>query len=243
MGNRGLLHRDINGTEVTSANLPRGPFDIVGLQPAGVPTWPALWSHDAAREMQMVQMPDKAGQVRPGCEERATDVWQRTASRLHFSLDFQINSQPLAACVTLEPSIGGRAWPNFLCTDRRWETPLVLWANTTLGLTSFWWIGSRQQQGRAVLTISKLPSLTVLDPRCLSVTQLDRADDIFEEFRHRELLPANEAWRDETRQALDRAVLIDLLGISEEVLEPLALLRRQWCAEPSVHGGKKTAPV
>ena len=243
MGNRGLLHRDINGTEVTRANLPRGPFDIVGLQPADVPTWPALWSHDAAREMQMVQMPDKAGQVRPGCEDRATDVWQRTASRLHFSLDFRINSQPLAACVTPEPSIGGRAWPNFLCTDRRWETPLVLWANTTLGLISFWWIGSRQHQGRAILTISRLPALTVLDPRSLTASQLDRADDIFKEFRLRELLPANEAWRDETRQALDRAVLIDLLGISEEALEPLALLRRQWCAEPSVHGGKGTAPV
>ena len=243
LGNRGLLDRDINGTEVTRANLPRGPFDIVGLQPVDVPTWPALWSHDAAREMQMVQMPDKAGQVRPGCEDRATDVWQRTASRLHFTRDFRINSQPLAACLTPEPSIGGRAWPNFLCTDQRWETPLVLWANTTLGLICFWWIGSRQQLGRAAITLSKLPALTVLDPRSLSATQLDRADDIFEEFRLRELLPANEAWRDETRQALDRAVLIDLLGISEEALEPLALLRRQWCAEPSVHGGKGTAPV
>ena len=177
------------------------------------------------------------------CEDRATEAWQRTASRLHFNRDFQINSQPLSACVTPEPSIGGRAWPNFLCTDQRWETPLVLWANTTLGLISFWWIGTRQQQGRVILTISKLPALTVLDPRRLTAMQLDRASDIFEEFRLRELLPANEAWRDETRQALDRAVLIDLLGITEEVLEPLALLRRQWCAEPSVHGGKKTAPV
>ena len=83
----------------------------------------------------------------------------------------------------------------------------------------------------------------MLDPRQLAEMQLDHADDIFDEFRHRELLPANEAWRDETRQALDRAVLIDLLGFTPEVLEPLALLRRQWCAEPSVHGGKKTAPV
>ena len=243
LGDRGLVHRDISGTELSNANLPRGPFDIVALRPGVVPTWPALWSHIAAREKNMVVVPDSEGEVRPGCEDRAVDAWQRTASRLHFSLDFRINSQPLAACLTAEPSIGGRAWPNFLCTDQRWETPLVLWANTTLGLISFWWIGSRQQQGRAILTISKLPALTVFDPRSLTEAQLDRADGIFEDFRLRELLPANEAWRDETRQALDRAVLIDLLGISEEVLEPLALLRRQWCAEPSVHGGKKTAPV
>ena len=149
----------------------------------------------------------------------------------------------MAACITPELSIGGRAWPNFLCADLRWETPLVLWANTTPGLISFWWIGSRQQQGRAILTITKLPDLTVLDPRSLTETQLDCADEIFEEFRHRNMLPANEAWRDDARQALDRAVLIDLLGLPENVLEPLSLMRRQWCAEPSVHSGEDTAPV
>ena len=160
----------------------------------------------------MIVKPDSAGEIRSGCDERAEEVWEKTTSRLHFSLDFRINSQPLAACLTPELSIGGRAWPNFLCTDRRWETPLVLWANTILGLISFWWIGARQQQGRAVLTITKLPALTVLDPQALTVTQLDHADRIFEEFKNQDMLPANVAWRDKTRQALDRAVLIDLLG-------------------------------
>ena len=37
-------------------------------------------------------------------------------------------------------------------------------------------------------------------------------------------------------------MLIDLLGLPEDIMEPLAMLRRQWCAEPSVHGGKGTAP-
>ncbi len=144
--------------------------------------------------------------------------------------------------MTPESTIGGRAWPNFLCTDSRWETPLVLWANSTLGLIAFWWFGTRQQQGRAMLTISKLPALAALDTRQLSPAQLDRADAMFEEFKDLELLPANEAWRDETRWALDRAMLIELLGLPEDIMEPLALLRRQWCAEPSVHGGKGTAP-
>ena len=107
---------------------------------------------------------------------------------------------------------------------------------------SFWWIGTRQQQGRAILTISKLPALTVLNPRSLTAQQLDRADEILERFRDRTMLPTNEAWRDDVRQALDRAVLVELLELPEDVLEPLALLRHQWCAEPSVHGGKSTAP-
>lgn len=242
LGNRGLYHMDISGTERNRSGLPRGPFDIVSLQPKAVPTWPVLWSHEATRETQMTVMPDSAGEVRPGCGEHAVGAWQKTASRLHFNRDFRVNSQPLAACLTPGVSIGGRAWPNFVCSDTRWETPLVLWANTTLGLISFWWIGTRQQLGRAMLTISKLPVLTVIDPRSLTATQLTHAEQIFEKFQGTTMLPANEAWRDEVRHALDRMVLVELLGLPEDLLEPLALLRRQWCAEPSVHGGKATAP-
>ena len=243
LGDRGLYHMDISGTEHNRSGFPRGPFDIVNLQPDEIPTWPALWAHNAARETQMIVTPDSVGEVRPRCRDRAVQAWHRTASRLHFNRDFRINSQPLAACLTPELSIGGTAWPNFICANQRWEDPLVLWANTTLGLICFWWIGTRQQQGRARLTISKLPDLTVIDPRGLAKTQLDQANAILDQFHNQTMLPANEAWRDDARQALDRAVLIDLLGLPEYILEPLALLRRQWCAEPSVHGGKTTAPV
>ena len=107
---------------------------------------------------------------------------------------------------------------------------------------AFWWSGSRQQQGRSVLTITGLPELMTLDVRALPREKLARARAIFRRFRGRPLLPANEAWRDRARQALDRALLVELLDLPEDVLEPLDNLRRQWCAEPSVHGGKPTAP-
>ncbi len=236
LGKRGLSHIDV------SWHRDRAPFDMAEIKAGEVPTWPTLWGHDAGKETRMIVEPDRQGVVRPGRDERATEVWQETVSRLHFNRDFQINSQPLAACMTPDPTMGGTAWPNFLCEDRRWEKALALWANTTLGLIAFWWVGSRQQQGRARLSISRLPELTVLDARTLSRKQLDLADSLFDEFAGRELLPANEAWHDETRQALDRAVLIEVLGLPEDILEALALLRRQWCAEPSVHGGKGTRP-
>ncbi len=37
-------------------------------------------------------------------------------------------------------------------------------------------------------------------------------------------------------------MLVDLLRLPEDVLEPLKVLRLQWCSEPSVHGGKSTPP-
>ena len=239
LGERGLVDRDIGNRNDGEPPF-RGPFKIVPVQ--GVPSYPILWSHDAERERRMIVEPDSEGEVRPDSEDRAVAAW-RTATRLHFNRDFQLNSQSLAACLTPERALGGTAWPNFRLHDERWDETMALWANGTLGLMAFWWMGSRQQQGRAVLTISGLPTLMVLDPRALPEAKLDQAATIFEEFRGRPLLPANEAYRDDTRQALDRAVLVELLGLPDDMLEAFANLRLQWCNEPSVHGGKSTAPA
>ena len=239
LGKRGLVHREINGG-LMGGKL--APFDIVRLYP--LPPYlefPALWSHSAERETRMIIEPDSYGTPREGLDSEAEKAWESTASRLHFNLDFRINSQPLAACMTPDLTLGGTAWPNFLCKEKHWEIPLVLMSNTTLGLIAFWWIGSRQQQGRARLTISRLPNLTVLDPRKLDAAQMEFAGRLWDDFKGRDLLPANEAYRDDTRKDLDRAVLADMLRLPPDIMGPLDLLRRQWCAEPSVHGGKSTA--
>ena len=66
-----------------------------------------------------------------------------------------------------------------------------------------------------------------------------QAESIFERFKEKEFLPANEAYRDDIRQAPDRAVLVKLLCLPEAALELLAILRDQWCAEPSVHAARR----
>ena len=236
LGRRGLLHRDISGKHPGGA--PRGPFDILVARDR--PLYPVLWAHNAERERSMVVAPDREGVVREGKEVQAVEVWKNTASQLHFNLDFQLNSQSLAACLTPEKSIGGRAWPNFVADRLEWEKPLALWANSTLGMIGFWWLGMRQQQGRAMLTISRLPDLLALDARALSEEQSARAQAVFADFRDRKMLPANEAYRDPVRKELDQALLVDVLGLPEELLDGLAALRDSWCAEPTVHGGKST---
>lgn len=236
LGKRGAVDRDINGA------LPRGPFDIFPLQPGDYPEYPVLWSHDAGRESTLFVSPDSQGLIRHGCEERATRLWQRTASRLHMNRDFRLNSQPLAACLTERTSLGGTAWPNFVLQDSTWEQAILLWANTSLGLMSFWWHGTRQQQGRSRITISRLPGLITLDVRCFDNQQLERCGEIVEALQDQEFLPANEAWRDPVRQELDRMMFADILNCNCAVLKGLATLRDQWCHEPSVHGGKQTRP-
>ena len=146
-------------------------------------------------------------------------------------------------CLTPEKCLGGRAWPNIVPGDERHEIPLLLWGNSTLGLILFWWKGTRQQMGRSSMTITAIPELPVFDPRTLTYGQVDHCHAVFEDFRDKSLLPANEAYRDDTRKALDRALLFGItsvLQLDPGLEEGLDLLRKQWCAEPSVHGGKST---
>ena len=237
LGERGLYHLDIGNQKEEKPPF-RGPFKIVPVQT--VPSYPILNNHDADRERYLVVQPDSEGEVRPDCDERATVTWQ-TATRLHFNLDFGLSSQSLAACLTPEPILGGRAWPNFRLQRNQWEEIIALWANSTLGLMSFWSSGSLQHPGRAILTIKRLPDLLILDPRSLSTQKLEHAKNLFEHFKSTPLLPANEAYRDETRKAIDQALLTDILELPSDLLAPLDNLRRQWCSEPSVHGRKSTA--
>ena len=236
VADRGIYHMDINGAGG------RGAFDIRPVKPGEVPSYATLWSHNARRETRLIVGIDSIAEVRGGYQAKARKTWNRTASRLHSNRDFRLNSQPLAMCLTASRSIGGRAWPNVIPHDASHEIPLLLWANTTLGLIGVWWVGTRQQQGRAVMTLSKLPNLPVLDTRTLSADQIELCEVVFEELKDRDFLPANEAYRDKTRQALDRYMLVDVLGLDEGLLEALDTLRVQWCTEPSVHGGKGTRP-
>ena len=171
-------------------------------------------------------------------ENRADEVWA-TASRAHLTLDFRFNSQPLAAAFTERASIGGRGWSNVIFDDKRYDCVLALWGNCTLGLLSFWWHSSRQQPGRGIIAIRAAESLPALDFRVLTDEQLATTQAIFEEFREKELQPAYLADVDENRALLDRRVVCDLLRFDDGVYRAVRLLAAKWCAEPSVHGGKR----
>ena len=225
----GFVHRDITGP------APRGPFDKMAPEPTA--TYPALWNHDASQETRLVCLPDSQLQVRQGMEEKAAAIWA-TATRAHINLDFRFNSQPLAAAFTEQESIGGRAWPNVVFSDARFEFTLAVWGNSTLGLLAHWWHSNRQQSGRGTTTIRAVGSLRVLDFRVLSDDQLIIAEQIFDEFRDKELQPAYLADADPNRALLDRRVVCDLLGFDKKTYEGVRRLAAKWCAEPSVHGGK-----
>ena len=229
IGKLGLVHRDITGSP------PRGPF--TKREASLTATYPALWNHDAQKEIRMVCSPDSQLLVRPGMEKKAGSVWE-TASRAHINLEYTFGSQPLAVSFTERESVGGRVWPNVRFDDERFDYAFAVWGNCTLGLLSYWWHSSRQQSSKANITIRSAESLPVLDFRTLSDKQLATAEAIFDDFRDKDLLPAYLADVDPNRAALDRRVVCDLLGFDEDIYRGVRRLAAKWCAEPSVHGGK-----
>ena len=227
VGERGKYHLDIIG------RAPRGPFDKADSSPTA--TYPALWNHDASKETKMICSPDSQLVARTGLEQKANLVWA-TASRVHINQDFGFGSQPLCAAFTERETIGGRAWPNVKFSDARFDYAFVLWSNSTLGLVNFWWHSGRQQPGRGITTITASRTFPVLDLRELTDAQLATAQEIFEDFRDKEFLPANRAANDPNRALLDRRVVCDLLGFDESVYQGVRQLAGKWCAEPSVSG-------
>ena len=88
------------------------------------------------------------------------------------------------------------------------------------------------------MSIRSADSLPVLDFRTLSDAQLDTAQEIFDDFHERDLMPAYLADADPNRAFLDRRVICDLLGFDHDTYRAVRRLAQKWCAEPSVHGGK-----
>ena len=90
------------------------------------------------------------------------------------------------------------------------------------------------------MTIRAAESLPTLDIRALSDAQFTTAETFFNNFRNKELQPAYLA--DAKRALLDRPMVCDLLGFDETIYTAVRRLSEKWCAEPSVHGGKRRPP-
>ncbi len=246
IGKIGPYHMDVNGN--TADGRIRGPFRIESLNSNTAPTYPVLWSHDAARERCMEFEADSEGIIRQGkdstedkfAQEKANRIWLE-ASHCHFNRDFRFNSQSTAMQFTSKKTIGGRAWPLISLANAEQEKALVLWANSSLGLLLHWWHANKQQAGRGSIGVSALGSLPVLDVTKLSDEAFSKAVAIFDDMRHRELRPINEIAQDAVRQEIDVRLATEVLGFPPELVAPegpLTLLRQKLAVEPSITGSK-----
>ena len=237
IGSVGPLHRDIaSGPQEPD----RGPFTKCDGADSGA-EWPFLWNRSSKNQQGLAAAPDSHGVIKPGGAEEAEKIWQ-WASNLHISNECGFNSDVTCAVFTQRKTMGGRAWPNLQLKTPETEKAACVWLNGTLGLISYWINSNRAQGARGGTTVTAIPYLPILDFSKLSSEQIKAAVQIYDDLRRKALLPANEAWRDPVRQELDRRLLTEVLGMDDEAVSQLAILRNQWCREPTVTGTKHTGP-
>lgn len=246
IGKIGPYHADINGS--TSTGGIRGPFDIESVAPGGAPTYPVLWSHDAAAQRSMLFPGDSEGLPRKGAsateqaevDRKVESVWA-SASHCHFSRDFRFNSQSTSMQFTPRRTIGGHAWISIQVASPELEKALVLWANTSMGLLLHWYSASKQQSGRGRMGVLVLREFPILDVTALAPTQLDEAVKLFDLLSGMPLLPMHEIDKDPARKQLDDEFAQKVLGAPASMCAPggpLELLRMKLAREPSIRGHK-----
>ena len=202
--------------------------------------YPMIWHREAAREKCLLVEPDSEGVVQN--ETRVSRVWA-TRSWAHFGSSTRLNSQSLTACLTEEETLGGRGWPNVKFGNLLMEKAFVVWSNSILGLMLNWYFGPRQQSGRVQHGVETYATVPILDVRQLEKEQLNAFGDVFQEFKEQKLLPMHLAYRDPARIQLDERVLVDCLRLPDAVLEPLDVLRKRWCGEPTVYANRRDGIV
>ena len=229
----GMSHLDVFGGNG------RGAFDM-GTGCSDSDDYPCLWKVKSPLQRAMLVQPDSHGILRSDGRPKLQQLLARN-SRTHYNLGLQFNANSVLVFFTERPTLGVSLIKNVAFENTRYEIAWTLWCNTTLGLLCHWVHSNKQQQGRGMLSQLTLYTLSTLDVRCLSAEALANVDHIFDEMKHQRMLPFNEADQDEVRHALDRRFLTEVLGItSADVHAAVGRLREKLCAEPSIHGGKKS---
>ncbi len=229
----GAHHRDIR------EEGERGAFDLEKSY-TQTDLYPGLWSLNAPAQRAMVVQPDSHLIPRPNRQEKAQKILERSG-RLHFNVDIGFSANSLGVLFTEESAIGGSSLPNVVLKKPIYDYVWTLWCNSTLGLLLHWAHSGKQQPGRGRGSRTSLLQLPTLDMRCLSDKALANAERIFHDLKHQRMLPFNESDHDPVRHELDRLLLTEVLDItSEDAHNAVHRLRELLCAEPSIHGGKKS---
>lgn len=210
----------------------------------------ALWQADSKGQRSLRVLPTHFG-VDPPAPDRGLQNRMRSASgTMFYARNLRWTSQSLLVATTEQAAMGGPAWLALGHEDERICKAFALWANSTLGLIVQWTQGGKHQQGWSRVQVNAIKKIPVPDLSELSPEALESAARAFDALCDRELRPACQTHADESRKALDRAVL-GMFGFLEPtawqsvpgesegrsgIAQSIADLRNEFSAEPQVHG-------
>lgn len=200
-------------------------------------TVPVLKGHSSSTQRSIALYPNIKASIITRKKNTAEKL-QAKSSPLHLNTNYRYNSQSTAACITPGRVLSTSGWVTLQPKDPRHTKAIAVWLNTTMGLISHWASANHSQNGMGLISKADIKMLKVLDPRELTPAQLQEIDRIYHRTAYRIFLPANGAWQDPERIELDRAVLQDVLHMSNDRLTDLTAIRNSWCKEPTVQARK-----
>lgn len=215
----------------------------------------ALWRASSKEQRSLRISPTHAGVDPPAPDHGLQDRMRSESATLFYARNLRWTSQALLAATTEHEAMGGRAWIALRHDDEQFCKSFSLWANSTMGLLVQWTQGGKQQLGRSLVQVRAIKKIPVPDLSKLPRESLESASRAFDELRERELRPACQAHADETRKAIDRAVL-GMFGFLEPrawqsvpsgsegrsgILRSIADIRDEFSNEPQIHGYNRQA--
>lgn len=218
-----------------------GPFDIeTGTSDEDL--YPGLWHVNSEEQRTLLVKPDCHGIIKPDRWDDAQHVLEKT-SRVHHNVALHFNINSFAVFFTKKKTIGVNLLPNVIFENELYDYAWTLWGNSTLGILCYWMHASKRQSGRGWLRLNALRAMPTLDLTQLDQTTLQNVKNIFEEMMFQRMLPIYQMDEDPVRQELDRRLLSEVLGLTEDthpqIHQGLDIIRNQLCKEPSIHGGKR----
>ena len=212
----------------------RGAFMFRPVAPGVTPRHPSLWASNHTTQRTILAKPTHDGEPvtergdlqKRMLEQRAQFFWCRS---------LRLTSQVLASAHAARPVLGGTAWAGLRAEQPGLDKAMCLWANSIFGLVWRWLYGGKQQAGRSRYQIDAIHSFRIprFDERAVAV-----AEEHFDDLICLPLRPCSYAQWDDNRKQID-TVVREMLGFDADLDEDVDQLRRRWCAEPGVHGGKR----
>lgn len=192
----------------------------------------ALWDHKTDITQTMSAAHDTYITAKPGKAKQAKALWQQRGTLL-LAARARLNTTRLVS-VRLPQRVLGSAWVPCkpFGKDVNTEKAICVYLNSTVGALAILGNRSIRDLSYSQFSMDDLRRIPVPNFEALGEAKVNALASVYDQLCKRILLPLPQIMEDETRQALDRAV-VSALGISDEIV---ANIRRELSHEPSVTG-------
>ena len=203
-----------------------------GFEPTGsVTAYPMVEGHNTEQRRRLVAEPDKylapLSQARPGRKLKRVDQLWPKAGQLLISERLWLNTTRVVAMSTDKPVLSNVWWP-VKTGNHSWDKALSVYLNSSVGLLTLLATRNTTRGGWVKLKKVDLSATSVLDPRRLSPSQLQRLSDLFDALSEEEFERLPGMAHCPTRRRLDDGIS-EILGLPD-----LATLRDLLASEPIV---------